>query len=51
MTAIMTMMLHACALDLAKMAISSSACVDSVEEFLTLEGAVSSVWKFSGFPA
>jgi len=51
MTAIMTTMLHAYTLDLAKMATSSSACADSVEEFLPLEGAVSAVWKFFGFPA
>ena len=40
------MMLYACTLDLAKMATSSSACADSVEEFLPLEGAVSAVRKF-----
>lgn len=51
MTAITTMMLHACALHLAKMATRSSACADSVKEFLPLEGAVSGVWKFFGFPA
>jgi len=43
MTAITTTMLHTCALDLAKMATSSSACVDYVEEFLPLEGAVRAV--------
>jgi len=44
-------MLHTCALDLAKMATSNSACVDYLQEFLPLEGAVSAVWKFFGFPA
>ena len=33
------------------MATSSSPCVDSVKEFLPLEGAVSAVWKFFCFPA
>ena len=53
--AITTTMLCACASDLAKMATSSTARVDSgvdsLEEFLPLEGAVSAVWKFFGFPA
>jgi len=51
MTAIMTTMLHACALDLAKTVTSSSACADSVEEFLPLEGAVGAVQTFFGYPA
>ena len=50
MTVITTAMLHPCALDLAKMANYISACADSVDEFLPLEGAVSAVWKFLGFP-
>ena len=51
MTTNMTTMLCACTLDLAKMMTSSSACVDSLEEFLPLEGAVRVVWKFFGLPA
>ena len=47
----MTTTLHACALDLAKMATSCRACADSVEKFQLIEGAVGAVWKFLGFPA
>ena len=49
MTAI-TAMLCACALDLAKMA-TILVHMLTVDEFLPLEGAVSAVWKFLGFPA
>ena len=51
MTTNMTTMLCACTLDLAKMTTSSSACVDSLEEFLPLEGAVRVAWKLFGLPA